>query len=82
MYQLPHTGAVYNRDNKVVWGNILKESLNNPSWEWIKEFEATEDSRSAWKLLVEKCEVQDVTNKRVFLATRVVFLSTNGGGIL
>ena len=45
MYQLPHTGDVYNRDKKMVWGKILKEYLNTPSWEWIKEFEATEYSR-------------------------------------
>ena len=80
MYQLTHTGAVHNRDKKMVWGKILKESLNNPSWEWIKEFEATEDPRAAWKLLVDKCEGQDATNKRVLLATMVVSFSPNGGG--
>ena len=53
MYQLPRTGAVYNRDKKMVWGNIIKAYLNTPSWEWIKEFKATEDSRAAWKFLVE-----------------------------
>ena len=30
MYQLSHTKAVYNRDNEVVRGKILKASLNNP----------------------------------------------------
>ena len=69
MYQLPHTRAVYNRENKMVWGKILKLSINTPSWEWIKEFEATEDSRSEWKLILVKCEEQDKTNKRVLLAT-------------
>ena len=53
IYQLPHTGTVYNIKKKIVWGKILKAYLNNPSWEWIKEFEATEDSRAAWKLLVK-----------------------------
>ena len=48
MYQLPHTRAVYNRDKKMIWGKILNSSLNISSWEWIKEFEATEDSRAAW----------------------------------
>ena len=71
---------MYNRDNKMVWGKILNTSLNITSWAWIKSFEATEDSRSAWEFLVEKCEGQNAANKRVFLATRVVFLSTNGGG--
>ena len=78
MYQLPHTGDVYNRDKKMLWVNILKASLNTPSWEWIKGFEATEDSRFAWQLLVEKCKGQDATNKRALLATRVVSLSPNG----
>ena len=32
VYQLPHTGAVYNRDKKIVWGKILKSYLNTPSW--------------------------------------------------
>ena len=62
----------------MVWVNILKASLNTPSWEWIKGFEATEDSRFAWQLLVEKCKGQDATNKRALLATRVVSLSPNG----
>ena len=35
MYQLPHTGAMYNRDKKMAWGNILKAFLNTPSWGWI-----------------------------------------------
>ena len=82
MYQLPHTGTVYNRDNQMVWGNILKASLNTPSWEWIKEFEATENYRSEWKFLVKKIKGQDATNKRVLLATRVVYLSPNDGEIL
>ena len=53
MYQLPHTGALNNRNKKMVRGNIFKASMNTPSWEWIKEFEVTEYSRPAWKLLVE-----------------------------
>ena len=81
MYQLPHNRDMYNRDRKMIWGNILKESLNTPSWECIKEFESTEDSMSAWKFLVEKCEGQDATNKRVLLATRVVYLCPNVGEI-
>ena len=36
MYQFPHTGSVCNRDKKMVFGDILKASLNTPSWEWIK----------------------------------------------
>ena len=32
MYQLPHTGDVYNRDNTFFGGEILKSSLNTPSW--------------------------------------------------
>ena len=80
MYQLPHTGAVYNRDKKIEWGIILKAYMNTPLWGWIKEFEAIEDSKAAWKFLVGKCEVQDITNKQVLLATRIVSLSTNGGG--
>ena len=32
MYQLPHTGSVYNRYKKMVWGKILKAYLNTPSW--------------------------------------------------
>ena len=47
MYQLPHTGAVYNREKKMLWVNTLKESLNTLSWERIKEFESTGDSRAA-----------------------------------
>ena len=35
MYQLPHTGDVYNTDKKMVWGKILKAYLNTPSWKWI-----------------------------------------------
>ena len=31
--------------------------------------------------MVDKCKVQDATYKRVLLATRVVYLSTNGRGI-
>ena len=77
MYQLPHTGDVYNRYKKMVWVKILKAYLNTPSWEWIKEFEATEDSRSAWQFLVDKCEVKDATKKRVLLATKVFSLSPN-----
>ena len=54
IYQLPHTGAVQNRDKTIVWGKNLKAYLNTTSWEWINEFEATEDSSSAWKFLVDK----------------------------
>ena len=36
MCQLPHTGAVYNRGNKIVWENILKAYLNTPARKWIK----------------------------------------------
>ena len=32
MYELPHNGAVYKRDNKIVWGKILNSSLNISSW--------------------------------------------------
>ena len=32
MYQTPHTRDVYNMDKKMVWGKILKASLNTPSW--------------------------------------------------
>ena len=32
MYKLAHTGSVYKRDKKMVWGKILKASLNTPSW--------------------------------------------------
>ena len=32
MYQLPHTRAVHNKNNKMVWGNIPKLFLNTPSW--------------------------------------------------
>ena len=31
MCELPHTGDLYKRDNKMVRGNILKAYLNNPS---------------------------------------------------
>ena len=62
------------------WGKILKASLNTHSRKWIKEFEATEDSRDAWKFLVDKCEGKAATNKRVLTATRVVSLNKNGGG--
>ena len=54
IYQLPHTGAAQNRDKTIVWGKNLKAYLNTTSWEWINEFEATEDSSSAWQFLVEK----------------------------
>ena len=47
MYQLPHTGTVYYREKKMLWVNTLKESLNTLSWERIKEFESTGDSRAA-----------------------------------
>ena len=80
MYQLPHTRAVYNRDKKMVWGNILKAYMNTPSWGWIKEFESTEDYRAEWQFLVDKCEGQETTNKWVLLATRVVYLSPTYGG--
>ena len=51
MYQMPNTRAVYNRDKKMVREKILKAYLHTPSWDWVKEFEAMEDSRSAWKFL-------------------------------
>ena len=82
MYQLTHTRAVYNSDKKMVWGNILKASLNTPSWEWIKEFESTEYYRAAWQFLVEKYKRQDATNKKVLLTTGVVSLNPNYGGTL
>ena len=47
---------MYNKYKKMIWGKILKASLNNPSLEWIKEFEAKEVSKAAWKFLVDKCE--------------------------
>ena len=53
MYQLPHTGALNNRDKKMVRGNIFKASMNTPSWECINEFEAKEDYRAACQFLVE-----------------------------
>ena len=31
MYQLPHTGDVYNRDKQMVWVKILNTYLNTPS---------------------------------------------------
>ena len=40
-----------------------------------------EDSRFAWKLLVGKCEGHNATNRQLFLATRVVSISPNGGGV-
>ena len=63
----------------MVRGKILKAYLKTPSWKWITEFEATEDSRDAWQFLVDKCGGQDATNKRVLLATMVVSLSPNSG---
>ena len=82
MYQLPHTGNVYNREKKMVWGNILKAFLNTPSWKWIKYFEAMEDSRAAWNFLVEKCEGQDATNKRVLIVTMFVSPNSDDRGAL
>ena len=58
---------MYNKDKKIVWVKIFKTSLNTPSWEYIREFEAKEDSRTAWKFLLDKCKVQDATNKRILL---------------
>ena len=40
-----------------------------------------EDSRFAWKLLVGKFEGHNATNRRLLLATRVVSISPNGGGV-
>ena len=54
----------------------------SPNSGGVSEFESTEDSRCAQKFLVEKCEGKDATNKRVLLATRVVYLSPNDGEIL
>ena len=54
MYLPTHTGAVYNRYKKMLWGNILKASLNTPSWECIKKFDSTEDSSSACQFMEDK----------------------------
>ena len=82
MYQLPQTGAVYNRYKKMVQVNIIKASLNTYSWEWIKEFEATEDSKSAYQFLVENArDTMQLTSGYCF-ATRVFSLSPNCRGVL
>ena len=79
-YQVPLTGAAYDRDNEVVWSLLHNCCVGTPVYDWIREYGDTKDGRSAWRALVAKCEGTESMNKRLSVANNIISMDSSKGG--
>lgn len=71
-YELPLTGISYDQDNRQVWRLLQRWIIKDPIYNWLKEFEATEDGRGAWRALKDQLEGTAAINARANEARRIL----------
>lgn len=72
IYQVALFGAAFEDDNKVVFSKLMEVTLGEPSYEWIRRFEATKDGRQAMITLRSHCEGNDYVELRITEADRII----------
>ena len=80
IYELPLNGDEYEVDNSSTWTEIKKVTLGTPTYEWIRQYDATKDGRGAWLAILGKCEGDSASNKRIIMANKTVQLDASKGG--
>ena len=43
MYQVPHEGKVYDKDNRAMYLKLKEYLINTTGYTWIEEFDRSED---------------------------------------
>lgn len=72
MYELPHQGATYTTDNTRVHTLLKSYLADTPGYEWIREFDATQDGRAAYLALRAHYNGEGELRKRTTLATETL----------
>ena len=75
IYSVSHTGPEFTIDNATVWSEIQNVAIDSPVYSWIRDYDKTRDGRGSFKALTEMCEGKASTNKRLLLASRIIFLN-------
>lgn len=78
MYMVALTGVAYDQDNKTVFQHIKDCTLGEPAFEWIRQFENSNDGRAAVKALRDHFEGTSQVDKRVMLSEGVISLGPEG----
>ena len=81
IYQVPHHGVNFRRDNERVWAELQKCCLGTVTYSLIRKHDDTKNGRGAWQELVAHCEGESANNKRLILANRAISLDLQNGGL-
>ena len=65
MYQMPHTGENFWRDNKLVYSMLKAACVKTDAWTWIQDYERSAGGRQAWLALVSHYDGTGELNKRL-----------------
>ena len=74
IYSVPLLVTGYNTNNHTVWHNIQNFCIETTSYNWIREFEANEDFRSMWLVLLRNYEGKNLENKHIVIANQAILL--------
>ena len=80
IYELPLTGNEYEVDNASAWSEIKKVTLGTPTYEWIRQYDATKNGRGAWFTILGQCKGDSAMNKRLLIANKTINLEASSGG--
>ena len=81
VYQVPHHGVTFRRDNERVWAELQKCCLGTVTYSLIRKHDDNKNGRGAWLELVAHCEGESANNKRLLLANRAISLDPQNGGL-
>jgi hypothetical protein len=68
----PHTGSVYQADNREVWQVIRHVTHEGPGWSWVSSFALTRDGRSAYLAIKRHYLGESFTARLRSLADQVI----------
>ena len=71
-YDLPLQGISFDQDNRQVWRLLQRWIIKDPIYNWLKEYESSEDGRGAWLALKSQLEGTAAINARANEARRIL----------
>lgn len=71
-YQVAIVGHAFDEDNKTVWNKISELTIGEPSYQWIRHLENTQNGREAMRVLRERCEGENYNELRLSEADRII----------
>lgn len=68
----PLVGAIYNEDNRKVFGIIKQSVAETPNWDWIKTLNRAQDGRAAMEMLRNHFDGPGEIEKRIAEANQAI----------